>query len=112
MKEFSWIGAAVLVVAVIGCAPPTVDRERTREFKAQAVSVINNSATMHFHKRYLVTVVSGKIGSEGIPQVIRLGDVIRVKDRSLKVNHIYVTECLERMEWGGEILCEQGEILR
>jgi hypothetical protein len=108
-----------LVVAVNGCAPPAVDREavgspaaqqKTREFNPQAIRVMNNSATMHYHKDYLVTIVSGVVGSEGIPQVIRVGDVIKVKDRSLKVNHIYATQCLERMEWSGQVLCEQGQV--
>ena len=63
---------------------------------------------MRYQKDYYVTAVSGVVGNEGIPEVILLGDVIQVKDRTLTVNHIFATKCLETLEWGGEILCAKG----
>lgn len=101
-------GVAVLVIlttVTIGTAA-----EKTREYKATAVRVKNNSATMYAHKNYYITLVSGPVGKEGIPEVIKLGDKIIVKDRSLTVKHIFVTEILEDMKWGGEVLGLKGDV--
>ena len=85
-------------------------QEKRREYRASAIEVLNDSAAMHYHKNYFITVISGTVGSEGIPSVIRVGDRITVKDRTLKANYILATECLERMEWGGEVHCEAGQV--
>lgn len=84
--------------------------EKTREYKAASVRVLNRSATMHYQKGYMMTVVSGIVGSEGIPEVISLGDVIKVKGETLKVNHIFVTEYFVDMKWGKEVLARKGDI--
>jgi hypothetical protein len=74
-------GMILLALIVIGNAE---GEEKTREYKVLSVRVRNSSATMHYHKNYYVTLVSGSVGKEGIPEVIRVGDTIRVKDRSIE----------------------------
>jgi hypothetical protein len=71
---------------------------------------MNASATMYADRNYLVTSARGTVGSEGIPQVIKLGDKITVKDRSITVNHIFVTEIFEDMAWGGKTLGRRGDV--
>ena len=39
-----------------------------------------------------------------------MGDAVKVGNRSLRVNHIYATQCLEKLEWAGELLCEEGQV--
>lgn len=95
----------IFMAVTIGAAA-----EKTREYEATAVRVRNNSATMNAHKNYYVTIVSGPVGKEGIPEVINLGDKITVKDRSLTVKHIFVTEILEDMKWAGKSLGRKGDI--
>jgi len=83
---------------------------KTMEFQAQSIEVLNNSATMLYHADYWVTSVSGSVGKEGIPKIIRLGDVVVVKGSTLRVNHIFATKCLTKMRWKDEILCEEGQV--
>ena len=101
-------------LAVNGCGRPAADRspaqKKTVEAEARMIRVLNNSATMRYQKDYLITVVSGSAGSEGIPKVISVGDAVKVGNRSLRVNHIYATQCLEKLEWAGELLCEEGQV--
>ncbi len=84
--------------------------QKVSEFKASAIQVQGDSATMHYHKDYLITTVSGVVGKAGIPRTIRLGDVIRVEDRVLKVNHIFATKCLKTMKYRKETLCRKGQV--
>lgn len=95
----------ILMAVTIGTAA-----EKTQEYEAMAVRVRNNSATMYAHKNYYITLVFATVGKEGVPEVIKLGDKITVKDRSLTVKHIFVTEILEDMKWAGEILGRKGDI--
>ena len=67
-------------------------------------------ASHGYHKDYFVTVVSDVVGSDGIPDVIEIGDVIKVKDETLKANYIFATQCFETLEWNGQILCRKGQI--
>ena len=106
MKIFIAIAACFLLLA----PAPATAQQKTREYKANSIQVLKNSATMRYQKDYFVTKVMGVVGKEGIPQIISLGDVIAVKDRTLTVNHIFVTECFVMMEWGGEVLCEKGQV--
>ena len=84
--------------------------EKVVNFEATSVRVVNESAIMRYHKDYFITVVSGSVGSEGIPEIISLGDLIRVKDRTIRVNHIYGTKCLQTLEWAGEVFCQKNNI--
>lgn len=86
------------------------ESKKTREYKVSSVRVMNGSATMYADTNYYVTFRRGPVGTEGIPAVVKLGDVIRVKDRSLTVNHILVTEILEDMSYGGKIFARKGDI--
>lgn len=102
---------SILIFAVIAIYPALVGaQEKTEQFNARTIKVLSTSATMRYHADYWVTVVSGVIGSEGIPETIRLGDKITVEDRTLTANYIFATRCLTRMEWAGEVLCEEGQI--
>jgi len=100
----------VLVAAVVLLAPNSaIAQSKTVEFQARAIEVLNDSAEMWYHADYWITTVMGNAGKQGIPKVIHLGDVVTVQDRTLVANHIFVTQCLERMERGGEVLCEKGQ---
>ena len=99
------------VIMVMVLAGPIYAADDTvRYYKALSIKVKTNSATMRYHANYYVTMVSGVVGKEGIPKVISLGDKITVKDRSLTVNHIFVTEHLEDMKYAGEYLARKGQI--
>jgi hypothetical protein len=100
------IAMLVILMAMTGA----VASEKTREYEATAVQVKNNSATMYAHKNYYITLSSGAVGKDGIPEVIKLGDTVTVKDRSLTVKHIFVTEILEDMRWGGKVLARKGDV--
>lgn len=82
---------------------------RTREYKAAAVRVLNNSAMMSEHRNYFVTHTSGSVGKEGIPDQIKLGDTVTVKGKAIRVRHIFVTDILEDMKWGGKVLARKGD---
>jgi len=83
---------------------------RTEKGKAGHIRVKNNSATMYADKNYIITQTRGPVGSEGIPTEIRIGDTVRVKDRVLKVQHIFWTRYLERAQWGREVLANAGDV--
>ena len=95
----------ILMAVTLGSAG-----EKTREYEATAVRVRNNSATMYAHKNYYVTLVSGPVGKEGIPEAIKLDDRITVKGRSLTVKYIFVKEILEDMQWAGKFLARKGDV--
>jgi len=63
-----------------------------KEYKVKRIRVINGSAVMNFQDKGLIFDTSGTIGSEGIPEIISIGDVITIKGKTVKVNHIIVTE--------------------
>ena len=84
--------------------------DRTREYKAAAVRVLNNSAMMYEHRNYFVTHTSGSVGKEGIPDQIKLGDSVTVKGKTIRVRHIFVTDILEDLKWGGKVLARKGDV--
>jgi hypothetical protein len=63
---------------------------------------------MHYHRNYFVTTVSGTVGTD-LPRMIQQGDVIRVRDSSLRANFIVATEYLQNMIWGGQVLARKGD---
>jgi hypothetical protein len=83
---------------------------RTREYKATSARVLNNSAMMHERADYFVTHIRSAVGNEGIPDQITLGDTVTVKGKSIRVRHIFVTETLEDLKWGGKVLAKKGEV--
>jgi hypothetical protein len=97
------------ILAFVAFATGASADDSTREFTATAVQVLDGSASLHYHTGYLITSVTGDLGGAGIPETIRLGDTISVQDRKLTVHYIYGTECLKRMEWGGEVFCDVGQ---
>lgn len=108
IRRATKVGVAMFVILLVAISGSAA--EKTREYETSAVRVRNHSATMHAHKNYYVTLVSGPVGKEGIPEVIKLGDKITVKDRSLTVKHIFVTEILEDMKWAGKVLGRKGDV--
>jgi hypothetical protein len=84
--------------------------DRIQEFNAKAILVLDNSATMYQHKNYYITQTSGPIGKEGIPNIIRLGDVIVVKGKRIKVNFIFVTHYLTDLVSGKNVLARAGDV--
>lgn len=108
IRRAAGIGVAMLVILMavtVGAAA-----EKTREYEATAVRVRNNSATMYAHKNYYVTLVSCPVGKGGIPEAIKLGETITVKDRSLTVKYIFVKEIREDMQWAGKVLARKGDV--
>jgi hypothetical protein len=72
-KRSGAVGVLFLAVALIITAHVVVAADKkVRESKAEAVRVLNQSATMYESRDYLVTQVTGPVGKEGIPAVIRL----------------------------------------
>lgn len=105
------ISCLVALILVQGCTDKG-DKQglRTEKGKARNIRVKNDSATMYADKNYFVTKTRGPVGSEGIPAEIRTGDTIRVMDRVLNVTHIFWTRYLDRMQYGGEVLAEAGDV--
>jgi hypothetical protein len=89
---------------------PKGRQESTNEYLASHVRVNANSATMFERRNYYVTLSSGPVGSEGIPAEIRLGDVIEVSGRKMRVGLLVVTEYLQNMEWNGQVLARKGQV--
>lgn len=115
------LGAALLSVVAVtlffavvfmnnGDNKSNSENDQVRTSKAASIRVKGKSATMYQHKNYLVTLASGPIGSEGIPEVIQVGDVVTVKDGTIKVEHIVVTEFLKDMKYGKDVLGMKGDI--
>jgi hypothetical protein len=100
-----FLGGGLIVAARVAASA-----EQVRKSKADAVRVLNQSATMYESRNYFVTRVTGPVGKEGIPAVIRLGDVVTVKGTSIRVNHIFVTQYLVEMKWGKEVLARAGDV--
>ena len=82
----------------------------TRKYQVASIRVMNGSATMYADKNYYVTFSRGPVGKEGIPELVKVGDKITVTDRSLTVNHIFVTEILEDMSYSGKVFARNGEV--
>lgn len=86
------------------------ESDQVRKSEATSIRVKGKSATMYQHKNYLVTLASGPVGSEGIPEIIQVGDVVTVKDSTIRVEHIVVTEFLKDMKYGKDVLGKKGDI--
>ena len=85
-------------------------QSQSRDYRATAVRVRNDSAMMYAHKNYYITQTSGSVGKEGIPENIKLGDIITVKGRTIKARHIVVSEAVVEMKWKGEVLAKPGDV--
>lgn len=89
---------------------PKGQQEGINEYLAAYVRVNANSATMFEHRNYYVTLSSGPVGSDGIPTEIRLGDVIEVSGRKMRVGVLVVIEYLQDVEWNGQVLARKGQV--
>jgi hypothetical protein len=120
---FKGLGAVVVASALFGLlmflvnttreesqASKKAEDNRTHEYKASSIRVLNDSATMREHRNYVVTQTSGPVGKEGIPDEIKVGDAVTVKGRTILVRHIFVTEVREDMKWGGKFLAKKGDV--
>ena len=83
---------------------------KIKTYRAKEIKVINNSSKMFRVKNYFVTRISSDIGSEGIPEVFKIGDIINVDGNILNVKYIEVNEILEDMIYKNEILGRKGDI--
>jgi hypothetical protein len=84
-----------------------------RDYQAKKIRVIGNSAKMHYQDVGLVFNDSGAVGSEGIPEVINLGDFITVKNKTVRANIISVTEYLRDLPHpaiGRPPLAKKGQV--
>ena len=106
----SSIFIAVPVLFLLVSPGPVDAQQKTKEYKADFVQVLRDSATMHFLADYWITEVLGVVGEEAIPETIKLGDAITIEDSILIVKHIFVTECLVDLKWDSEVLCEEGQV--
>lgn len=86
------------------------ESDQVRKSEATSIRVKGKSATMYQHRKYLVTLASGLVGSEGIPEIIQVGDVVTVKDSTIRVEHIVITEFLQDMRYGKDVLGKKGDI--
>ncbi len=107
MKSLLQAGAMATLVTSFAA---TAFAESARDYAASAVRVLENSATMLEHDVGWITTTSGPVGSEGIPDAIRLGDTITVEGRAVTANIIKVTEILEDMRYRGETFARAGEV--
>ncbi len=101
------LGAGLILAATYGIA---FSSEQVRKSRAEAIEVLNQSATMYESRDYFITQVTGPVGKEGIPHVIRLGDAVTVKGKTINVNHIVVTQYLAELKWGNEVLARPGDV--
>ena len=104
--------AIMLMLATVGNSQSKNDASdgRTRKYEATSIRVKGRSALMYQDKNYFITQTRGPVGSEGIPETIKVGDVVTVKDNTIQVQHIFVTEFYEDMKYGNEILAEKGDV--
>jgi hypothetical protein len=112
---WEWIGEALTVVVGVGlvglASSATASELKTKETLAQAVVVLEDSATMYYHHAGWITSTSGVVRVGGFPKQISLGDILSADDNEIVVNIIIVTEVLEDYSgWGmdlkaGEITC-------
>ena len=65
---------------------------------------------MHYHDVGLLFDSSGEVGSEGIPDIIQLGDFITVKDKTVQANIIEVSEYLQDLKYGGRVFGKKGQV--
>jgi hypothetical protein len=82
----------------------------SRDYKARSIKVIGKSAKMHYHDVGLIFDKSGEVGSEGIPDIIQLGDFITVKDKTVQANIIEVSEYLQDLKYGGRVFGKKGQV--
>lgn len=101
------LGVGVMVYRETRKTP--VNDNRTTEYKATAVRVVNRSAVMHEHRTGILAS-TGAVGQDGIPDVLKLGDVVTVKGRTVRIRHIFVTEIHEDLKWAGEVLARKGDV--
>jgi hypothetical protein len=69
-----------LCVGLLLVGAPLVLAQSTRVENAEEIIVRNNFGTMHQHKNYFITVISGVVGKKGIPNRIKIGDRVTVED--------------------------------
>jgi hypothetical protein len=75
----------------------SVSAAQSKDYFVSEVAILNNSATMHKTKNRWITFVTGSVGKKGIPNRIRLGDQITVKNTTITINHIRLTVYSENM---------------
>ncbi len=103
--------AAFAEMLTLGLFARPAAADQVEYSRVSEIEVLNDSAVMYFHKYGVITSVTGPVGREGIPQRIRLGDVITVKDRTILVGVIEVTAVLEDIVWQGELVARKGDVL-
>lgn len=98
------------IATFLTCALNEAHAESVRDYTASAVRVMENSATMLEHDVGWITTSSGPVGSDGIPEIIRYGDIITVGDKTVTANIIKVSEILEDMKYRGEVFAHAGDV--
>ncbi len=110
-QGFAWLAALLALLGLGLSARPAAAADMVESSRVAEIEVLNDSATMYFHEYGVITSVTGPVGREGIPSSIRLGDVITVKDRTIRVGVIEVTAVLEDIVWQGELVAQKGDVL-
>lgn len=103
------IAAVVAALAVVS-APASAEEGDVSSYRAQAIRVIDDSATMYKHDEGILFSSTGPVGKQGIPGVIRQGDVVRVKNETIRANLIIVKVYHKDMKWQGEYLARKGDV--
>jgi hypothetical protein len=99
----------VALTALMLFATPAVAGDSARDFYGESIQVIDKSATM-ISQRWVGVWATGPVGSDGIPEIISVGDVITVKNKTLVANVIIVTKVLKDMKWKGQFIAQKGDI--
>lgn len=79
------------------------------EKAVSSIRVLNKSAMMHAHRDYWITIVSSPVGNETIPEIIKLGDIIKVKERTLRVRIIIATKHDKTFRYQGKVIARKGD---
>jgi hypothetical protein len=69
---------------------PVVAEDSARDFYGKSIQVIDKSATMAYQE-WVGVWATGTVWSDGIPEIISVGDVITVKNKTLVSNVMIVT---------------------
>jgi hypothetical protein len=108
--------ALIFIISVVGffvqvfSTSSFAGNDYTREYHAESIRVLRGSAKMRYSDVGFFGTKVGNVGSRGIPEVIHLGDIITVKDRTVEANIIEVTEHLRDMSYGGKLLAKKGDV--
>lgn len=118
LRSSAFLLVSAAAVAMITLVPFMLERDKTnnagesgkaREYEAQLIRVKDQSATMYQYQDHVMTTLSGSAGNVGIPEMIRVGDVITIDGHTIRANHILVKEIVSDFNYGSQVIGKAGE---